>query len=82
MLNLPKNHKTKPFFEPDSFVSVTVLVSRKAKFENSKCCILKTRNATVPKTGKRFTFEYFFYLVWIKKSENLAALILQFDGVM
>ena len=55
-----KNHKAKPFFEPDSFISVTdslELVSRKAKFENCKCCILNTKNATVPKTGKRFTFK-------------------------
>ena len=44
---------------------------------NSKCSIRKTKNATGPKTGKIFTSKQFFYLVSIKISEHLAALILE-----
>ena len=42
MLNWSKHHKAKLFFEPDSFISATVLVSRKV-----------TKNAKGPKTGKK-----------------------------
>ena len=51
------------------------------KFENSKCCIFKTKNATGPKTGKRMCFLVIFYLMWIKNSESFAALILKFHDI-
>ena len=51
------------------------------KFENSKCCLFKTKNATGPETGKRIYFLVISYLVWIKNSESFAGLILEFHDV-
>ena len=65
-----KNHKAKSFFEPDGFIAVTVLVSPKAKFENSKCCVLKTKNAMGPKTGKRSGNPAAFILHLMTSCEN------------
>ena len=56
-----ESHTTKLFFEPDSFISVTALVSRKAensKIQNAVFSKRKTlRDLTLVKI---FTYKYFF----------------------
>ena len=53
-----ENHKERPFFQPDSFVAETILVSSDArcKFRNSKCCIFETKDATGLETYKEIYF--------------------------
>ena len=51
------------------------------KFKNSKCCNFKIKNVTGSKTSKNMYFWVIFYLVWMKNSENLVALILELHDI-
>ena len=76
-----ENHKKKPFFQPDSFVTVTILVSRKVIIRKFKMLYFLNKRHHGTRNLQKDLFLGHLQPGVGKNSKGLAILILEFDDV-